>query len=291
MSRTSNRVVWRWEEQDFGFRFRAGKGKRAEEYYQAARAGEYYIVPKSKRKLKKDRADKLAKSTVAPTSPRVVKLPWQDYDRDWDWIATAEGILLNYAGCLDREELHRREDEGVARAMEHVTSLLDRPEPIPLTVSLLQQVHKELMGEIYPFAGGWRSVALHKGDGPTKWPLPPGGLQPLMDVLERDVLCRSPMLSEDDDEVFAFASEVMNEVLAIHPFREGNGRTAFILGNLILMQNGLLPLDVYDRNSDEARYFAACEAGRLHKDYAPLATLVAEWEDAAIERWEASHEA
>lgn len=28
-----NRVTWRWEEKDFGFRFRAGKGKRTEEYY------------------------------------------------------------------------------------------------------------------------------------------------------------------------------------------------------------------------------------------------------------------
>ena len=63
----------------------------------------------------------------------------------------------------------------------------------------------------------------------------------------------------------------MGECIAIHPFREGNGRTAFILGNLILMQNDLLPLDVYDRRQDEGRYFAACEAVRIHKDYAPLA--------------------
>lgn len=286
-----NRIVWRWEEQDFGFRFREGKGKHTNEYYQACRAGEYYIVPKSKRKLKKKRLDELADSTTAPTSPRVVKLPWQDYGRDWDWISTADGILLNYAGCLDREELHRREDEGVARAMEYVISLLSKPEPIPLTVSLLQRIHRELLGEIYPFAGVWRGVALHKGDGPTKWPLPPGGIEPLVALLDRDVLTRSPLLSDDDDEVFAFASEVMNEVLAIHPFREGNGRTAFILGNLILMQNGLLPLDVYDRKSDEIRYFEACEAGRVHKDYAPLAELLAEWGDAAVARWEGSHEA
>jgi len=291
MSNTSGRVVWRWEERDFGFRFRAGKGKRSEEYYQAAQPGEFYIVPKSKRKLKKNRADELASIAVAPTSPRVVQLPWQDYDRDWDWIATTEGILLNYAGCLDKAELHRREDEGVARAMEHITALLDRPDPVALSVSLLQQIHRELMGAIYPFAGEWRCVSLHKGDGPTKWPLPPSGIEPLMVVLERDVLSRSPVLSDNDDEVFAFAGEVMNEVLAIHPFREGNGRTAFILGNFILMQNGLLPLDVYDRRNDEARYFAACEAGRMQKDYSPLAALLAEWEDAALARWEASHEA
>lgn len=289
MSRTTSRVVWRWEEKDFGFRFRAGKGKREEEYYQAARAGDFYVVTKSKRKLAKAQADELAQTAVAPTSPRVVATPWEEYERDWDWITTKDGLLLNYAGCLDREEIHRREDEGVARAMEYVAAFLDRAEPVPLTIALIQQVHCELMGEIYPFAGEWRTVSLHKGDGPTKWPLPPGGIEPLMQVFERDVLRRSPVVADEDAFVFAYVSEVMNEVLAIHPFREGNGRTAFILGNLILMQNDLLPLDVYDRKADEVRYFAACEAGRLHKDNGPLGMLIEQWEDAALRRWEASH--
>jgi cell filamentation protein len=291
MTRGINRIVWRWEEQDFGFRFRAGKGKRAYEYYQAARAGEFYIVPKSKRKFRKDRADQLADAALAPTSPRVVTLPWKNYDQDWDWIETDDHVLLNFAGCLDREEIDRREDEGVARTMEYVASLLDRPEPAILTVALIRQIHRELMGDIYPFAGEWRQADLHKGDGPTKWPLPPGGIQLEMDLLQRDVLSRSPLISENDYEVFDYTSEVMNHVLAMHPFREGNGRSAFIIGNLVLMQNGLLPLYVYDRKNDEARYFDACEAGRIQRDYGPLARLIAEWEDAALERWEKNHEA
>jgi cell filamentation protein len=215
--------------------------------------------------------------------------PWQAYDRDWDWIQTADGLSLNYAGCLDREEVNRREDEGVARAMEYLASLLGRPEPVPLSVAMIRQLHRELMGEIYPFAGEWRSVALHKGDGPTRWPLPPAGIEPLLLQLERDVCSRSPVLSNDDGQVFAFVSEVMCELLAIHPFREGNGRVAFVVGNLLLMQNNLLPLDVYDRHSDEARYFAACDAGRIHKDYGPLARLIAQWEAAALKRWEETH--
>ena len=145
------------------------------------------------------------------------------------------------------------------------------------------------MGAIYPFAGAWRTVALHKGDGPTKWPLPPGGIEPLMGVLARDVLSRSPFISDDDAQVFAYVSEVMGEVLALHPFREGNGRTAFILGNLLLMQNDLLPLDSYDRKPDEARYYDACEEVRIHKNYGPLADLIAEWEAAALARWETAH--
>lgn len=284
-----SRVIWRWHEKDFGFRFRTGAGRRRGEYYQAAAAGEFYIVPAGQRKLSKEQVEELATTAAVPTSPRVVPTPWRNYDRSWDWITTEEGISLNFAGCLDQEEINRREDEGVARAMELVAALLDRPEPVPLTTNLVQKLHRALMGEIYPFAGEWRVVDLHKGDGPTRWPLPPGGIQPLMDVLERDVFSRSPLLSDDDQEVFNYVAEVMCEILALHPFREGNGRTAFIVGNLLLMQNNLVPLDVYDRKNDQSRYFAACDAGRIHKDYAPLSKLVTEWEAAALERWEEIH--
>ena len=286
MSRS--RLRWRWEERDFGFRFRAGSGPNATEHYQAAAPGDYYVVPTGQRKLSKARADALAMLAKHPTAPRVVPNPWTDYDRDWDWITGPDGILLNYAGCLEPEELQRREDEGVARVHELVIDLLARPEPAALTVTLVQQMHRALLGQIYPFAGAWRTVALHKGEGPTRWPLPPGGIQPQMEILERDVLIRSPLISADNDAVFRYTAEVMGEFIAIHPFREGNGRTAFLLGNLVLMQNNLLPLDVYDRRRDEDRYYAACEAARIHKDYAPLAALVEEWEDAALAHWEGS---
>jgi cell filamentation protein len=280
-------VHWRWSEKDFGFRFRSGGGKSKADYYQAREAGAFYTVPAKHRKLSKERVEELAMA-IAPTSPRVVPMPWEDYERDWDWITSADGVLLNFAGCLDPEEVHRREDEGVARAMELVVRFLGRAAPVALTAAIIRQIHTELMGAIYPFAGAWRAVSLHKGEGPTKWPLPHGGIDPLVNVLERDVLSRSPFVSDDDEKVFGYVSEVMGEFLAIHPFREGNGRTAFILGNLLLMQNDLLPLDVYDRRNDEPRYYAACDDARVHKNYAPLTRLVAEWEQAAQSRWEAT---
>jgi cell filamentation protein len=283
------RIRWRWEEKDFGFRFKTGKGTKARELYQGAEHNTFYIIPSAQRKLAKDRLNELDGQVMTPDGFDIVPSPWKNYEREWDWIETEDGLCLNYAGCLDREEIHRREDEGVGRAMEYVAALLDRPEPVPLTPAVIRRVHTELMGEIYPFAGEWRTVSLHKGEGPTKWPFPPGGIEPVMEVFERDVLGRSPFLSERDEDVFLYTSEVMNEVLAIHPFREGNGRTAFILGNLILMQNNMLPLDHYERRRDEDRYFRACEAGRIHADYRPLTDLIAEWETHSIERWEAEY--
>jgi cell filamentation protein len=284
-----NGIVWRWEERDFGFRFRDGEGRRAAEYYQASNIREFYSVPRSARKLKKARIDELIALSNRPNGFHVIANPWRNYERDWDWIETEDGICLNWAGCLDKEQVDRREDEGVQRAMELVAELVERPEPVPLSVHLLRQVHIKLMGAIYPFAGEWRTVALHKGDGPTRWPMPLGGIQPLIDVFERDVLSRSPYISEDDGQIFAHMSEVMNEILAVHPFREGNGRTASVVGNLILMQNDMLPLTTFERRSDEPRYFGACEAGRIRKDYGPLAQLIQEWEAQALDRWTGTH--
>lgn len=283
-------IVWRWEERDFGFRFRGGQGRRASEYYQGANPGEYYIVPSRQRKLERARIEQLCRIYSEPAAPHVIANPWLNYEREeWDWIETDDGICINYAGCLDWEEIYRREDEGVQRTMEYIEELVERPEPVPLTIDLIRRMHIALMGDIYPFAGDWRNVDLHRGDGPTRWPLPPDGIRPLMDVFERDVLSRSPFVSDEDEEVFYYTSEVINELIAIHPFREGNGRTALMLGNLILMQNDLLPLNVYNRRVDEVRYFEACEAGRIHRDYSVLAGLLEEWQDRALERWETDH--
>lgn len=281
-------VVWRWEEQDYGLRFR---DKSKAEYYQTNDATRYYLIPAANRKIDDAKALALTRDQKVPPQVQVVENPWVNYHEEgWDWITTQDGeICLNYAGCLDGDEINRREDEGVLRALELVKRLVLRDEPAALSIELIRELHKELMGVIYPFAGKWRLVDLHKGGGPTRWPLPPAGIEHEMKRFERDVLTRSPFLSEDDAEVFAWTSEVMNDFLAIHPFREGNGRTAFVIANLILMQNDLLPLTTYERHRDRERYFAACDEGRIHRNNAPLAALLAEWEAEAFRLWEETH--
>ena len=280
-------VRWRWAERDFGFRFRKG-GKGRADHYQANLQDEFYVVPPEQCKLDPENLKRLAVQGQVPAAARVVANPWSNYELGWDWITSVDRLCLNYAGCLDRDEIKAREEEGNSRAYDRVRLLVESEIPTPLSVALIRELHRDFMGEIYPFAGEWRTVGLHKGDGPERWPLPKQGIQPFMDVYERDVLCRSPFVSDDDDAVFRFASEVMNELIAIHPFREGNGRTAFFLGDIILLQNGFLSIGLYNRHRHEQRYLAACEAGRLAKDYGPLAALLADWEDEAIADWGAT---
>lgn len=280
----SNRTTWRWAERDFGFRFIHGAGKRAAEYYQAAKLDEFYHVPAGKRKLAKARVEELAAQITAPTAPTIVAIPWQDYgNTDFQQITTPTGDpCLNWAGCLSVEEIKDRETLGVSRTKESIVELAQREEPAPITLDFIRHIHIEMLGDIYPWAGEWRTVSLHKGDGPTRWPLPPFGMDPVMKHFAKDVLSKTPFLHEDNDEVITFAAQFMGDFLALHPFREGNGRTAFILTDLILLQNNLAPLDEFIRIRDQSRYFAACDHARLC-NYGPLTELLLEWETEAME--------
>ena len=271
-------MKWRWHWKDFGYRFSAGNGRNAQDFYEALADGDYYAVPKRHRKIDKDVIALYYKDAKAPTGFHALACPWKDYDRHWDEIVDADGWSLNYAGCLDHQEVRRQEDVGVARAWEFVTGLRD---DTPVTVELIRDVHRELMGEIYPFAGEWRTVQLAKGE--ALWPLPPNGIEPHMEKLEDGLLSRTPFYENDKDALCGFVAEVMNEVLAIHPFREGNGRTARVIGSLIFLQNDLPPIAEWDRDRDKDDYIDACKAGIL-KENAPLAAVLRRWLDASVAR-------
>ena len=207
--------------------------------YQSAQPAEFYHVPATQRKLTKARLEELAAQATAPTAPAIVAIPWKNYsDSDYQMIAEPGGICLNWAGCLSQEEVNLRETNGVNRAKEFVADVALRSEPVPITLDLIQRIHTEMFGDIYPWVGKWRTVTLAKGD--VTWPLPRYGWEPIFAEFERDALALTPFLNADDRAVCEFVARLMGEYFALHPFREGNGRSAFILSDLVLLQNGLV---------------------------------------------------
>lgn len=281
----AQRIAWRWTERDYGFRFRAGIGKRSTEHYQATKVGEYYVVPTSQRKLSKDRIEELASVATIPTAPTTVVMPWRDYgDQDLQLIQTQDGICLNWAGCLSHEEIRRRETDGINRTREFVIELANRRPHVGITPDTIQRLHKEMFSDIYPWAGQWRTVTVTKSG--VTWDVPFQDMGITMKNFEAHTLNRTPFLAEEPEEALSFAARVLGEYIAIHPFRDGNGRSAFLLSEIILLQNGLLPFDRHQRDRDQARYYAACEAARTRFDYTPLSQLFIEWQGEAQEAFE-----
>jgi len=271
-------MKWRWHWKDFGFRFSTG-GSTATDFYEASADGLYYAVPKRHRKVSKDVIALYYSTAKAPVGFQTAECPWLNYDRHWDEIVDRDGWPLNYAGCLDHEEIQEREHVGVGRALEYLSELRY---DTPVTVQLVRDVHRELMGEIYPFAGEWRTVRLAKGN--AAWPLPPNGIAPHVERLEASCFSRTPFISNDRDILCGFVAELINEILAVHPFREGNGRVARLVGGFVFLQNDFPPVAEWDRETDGTAYIAACEAGRQRADHAPLAAVLRRWLDSAIER-------
>jgi Fic family protein len=92
-------------------------------------------------------------------------------------------------------------------------------------------------------------------------------------VLRKDgakhVFC-DPLLITDEMDVFfdwlfapnnehpvIIAAEAHTRFVSIHPFADGNGRTARLIMNLILLQNGYVPAII--KNAERTKYLDALE--------------------------------
>jgi Fic family protein len=74
------------------------------------------------------------------------------------------------------------------------------------------------------------------------------------------------------ERVPAASFEAHFRLVAIHPFGDGNGRTARLLMNLILLREGYPPVAV--RPVDRKDYLDALEHGSLEDDLGPFQTLM-----------------
>lgn len=73
------------------------------------------------------------------------------------------------------------------------------------------------------------------------------------------------------------------KIAHVHPFADGNGRTARLLLNFSLMRDGFPPAIL--RFEDRARYLECLETASLTGDVGPFIQLVGEAVEASLERW------
>jgi Fic family protein len=81
----------------------------------------------------------------------------------------------------------------------------------------------------------------------------------------------------------AFAFEAHFRLTAIHPFDDGNGRTARLLMNLLLIRGGYPPVAV--RPEDRKTYVYALKRGSLIEDWRPFQIFMHEPLDATLEEY------
>jgi cell filamentation protein len=201
--------------------------------------------------------------------------------------ATPKGIEAEFEpgshGRLLKNRLHIRslramdhaEFEALVAAQEQYLSQIGPN--TRLTAKMLRQMHRDWLGAIYEWAGQYRTVELAKSD--FQWP-PAFRVGQNMDAFEKGVLARcTPCRPGPLPEVARCLAEVHAELLLIHPFRDGNGRLARWVADVMALQAGLPSPDYgfvgRGARRRRAAYLEAVRKGYL-QDYEPLAAFFVE---------------
>ena len=71
---------------------------------------------------------------------------------------------------------------------------------------------------------------------------------------------------------FELAAIMHNKFVTIHPFLDGNGRTARLLHNFILQKNDLYPI-IFSKTNQQ-QYYLALGIGQEYKEYRPFLEYV-----------------
>jgi cell filamentation protein len=186
-----------------------------------------------------------------------------------EYVDSDRTVLVNKRGIQDLQMLQIAEEESLAAAYEVL--LREVGTETLLTCELLRHIHARIFGDLYEWAGRWRTVWISK-PGIT-WPAP-DFLDRNMETFEREVLRKHPAHALEDEAAFCSgAGEIQGEFLVIHPFRDGNARTIKLATDLLAVQTGR-PLLRYDRTEEGRVRYERAAAAAFRRDYVPMAAVI-----------------
>lgn len=179
-------------------------------------------------------------------------------------------VLRNRVGIQSPDDMNDLELNLLAQLYEEV--LLNRLPDRPLVVQDLKDWHRQWLGNVYAWAGQERTVHIGKGGFMFA---SAGQISRLLHDFERQCLARwTPCRALTPAELAEAIAVTHVEFILIHPFREGNGRLARLLADVMAVQAGCEPLDYSAWERQKQGYIAAIHAG-LAGNYGPMIQLVA----------------
>ena len=179
----------------------------------------------------------------------------KDYDNDYFYEDSEDRkycypgthILKNKLDLRDADALHEKE-----RAICLIREAEMESMRVTGNFSLkhLQSIHKHLFQDIYSWAGKIRTVDIAKGNSFCRVQYIAEMFDDLYTRLKSDNLLKDINDRKAMIEKIAF---YLSEVNAIHPFREGNGRTQRMYFRQMCVYNGRFRLDFSNATREEMR--------------------------------------
>jgi Fic family protein len=171
-------------------------------------------------------------------------------------LTRAETALVIEKGLTvgGKSLLEHLEAANHAKALDFVHSLVAK-QPSELTAKDVLSIHDMILKGIdNENAGHYRSVPVRISGSAVIMPNP-RKVPDLMDAFQ------DWLTAPQDMHPVAFAGEAHYRLVTIHPFTDGNGRTARLLMNLLLMMHGYPPAII--RKRDRLAYINALETAQL----------------------------
>ncbi|KKS44080.1 MAG: filamentation induced by cAMP protein Fic [candidate division CPR1 bacterium GW2011_GWA2_42_17] len=189
----------------------------------------------------------------------------------------------------NEEELQKREAIGVIRASRFVRRYAHSHKAI--TTETILDVHREIFKDAWTeIVGKYRDENLEITESKH---LPPhhsvvaeqmvnvgrelslrtGSLREKEGVL-MNTLLPIEKVYEEVERIVDTAAWIHHQITFVHPFREGNGRTARLFANLILERYGLVGISIKMEKENKNRYRAALAQADATKDLEPLKAII-----------------
>lgn len=176
--------------------------------------------------------------------------------RRWEaYLYPGTDVLINKVGLRDQDALATFEYRATALAEATMPQSVRDGN---LDLAHLQAIHKHLFADVYSWAGTVRDVYLSKGT--TNFERPEG-IEAAAAAMQRWLVVRDHLRGLDKSSFTEQLCSYHKALNQLHPFREGNGRSARVLIDVLAERAGYT-LDNERIQGDKGRWVSACIANQ-----------------------------
>lgn len=168
-------------------------------------------------------------------------------------------VLKNKMGIRNKERLHETERK---LTMLRILELLDKPVRGAFDLKHLQEIHAYIFQDVYDWAGELRKVDIAKGNMFCNAMFLSGQAEEVFGRLKAE----NYLYGLEEDGFAARLAYYFSEINALHPFREGNGRSQREFIRCLALHNGYV-INFVNVDKDEmleaSRESFLCEYGTM----------------------------
>lgn len=186
---------------------------------------------------------------------------------DAGYFVECGDVLTNKLGITDPAKLQEREYQITAAK---TADILNEDPPSILDFNYLLSLHGALFDDIYDFAGKIRTANIAKPDSPVPFAYA-DYIEPYADQIFSELESRRYLTGLEKPDFVTGLAWLSSELNALHPFREGNGRTIRLFLNRLCLNAGYL----VDFNLASREEILSADCAAFAGDLTPLTNLYA----------------